>query len=93
MVKKCMAVRPYIVGSGGLHQTLYQTDLKTFEDRAAAISHGFDTLKAEDDFLIVTLNSMGEIESVGWMMEDREEEDPGELAAIGQQLGLEVADA
>ena len=66
-------------------ETVYGFDGRRFDDRAAAIGHGF-TLHRSDDFNIGVVAD-GQLVSLDWM-EQPVDTDPKLLANIAKQIGI-----
>lgn len=86
MADRYLVVVTQIVGNPSDWSHSYTSDLKLFDDRQAAIDHGWKLLD-HDDFNIATVRD-GRIVAFGFEMKDFAPEDTDDLGEIERQLGL-----
>ncbi|EOA0097311.1 TPA: antitoxin [Klebsiella aerogenes] len=90
MSKSYVVIQQYVWANEGGHGIEYCSDLIHYDNRADAISHGFQ-LAESDDFNIGVIES-GNLVSFDWMDKPVGESE-GTLAQIAELIGLEDSDA
>jgi len=83
---KYIVITSQIVGDETVWGIEHHWDGQEFKDRQDAISHGFE-ISGSDDFNIGMVNKAGALHGI-WWMDERIDEPPETLRAIGQEIGL-----
>ncbi|MEQ8764561.1 MAG: hypothetical protein RL885_11585 [Planctomycetota bacterium] len=83
-MKTYIVLTQNFVTVGGNHEIVWSSDLKRFEKRKDAVSHGFEIGRC-DDFNVGTIES-DRLVAVGYMESDCE--GCFDVAAIAKELGL-----
>lgn len=89
MPDRYVAIQPHVTNGPGLSwETTWSWSAQLHDDRAAALSQGFETFGCDDFNVGVVDADTGLVRSVLWMDRDDRGQSEAELREVNEQLGF-----